>query len=185
MHAEVCLLAGRHEDAYNAVDDGLSIIEANGDRCFEADLYRLHGQALAHDGVTAAAIGDVQKAISIATAQGALGLAAGPPPAWLGFRPSCRERALPTGSCPPVLTAQQPSTDTRPPVRPPRASMQPRRHPTAWSVRELPATSRVRHTPRSESLEGSSPRSPGPPAQNDGYAPEIAAAVGWGTRRVL
>ena len=62
------------EDAYNAVDDGLSIIEANGDRCFEAELYRLRGEALAHEDVTAAAIGDVQKAISIATAQGALGL---------------------------------------------------------------------------------------------------------------
>ena len=74
VRAEVCLLAGRHEDAYNAVDDGLSIIEANGDRCFEAELYRLRGEALAHDGVTAAAIDDVQKAISIATAQGALGL---------------------------------------------------------------------------------------------------------------
>ena len=71
--AEVCLLAGRHEDAHIAVDDGLSIIEANGDHCFEAELYRLRGQALAHDGVTAAAIDDVQRAISIATAQGALG----------------------------------------------------------------------------------------------------------------
>ena len=70
----MCLLAGRHDDAYNAVDDGLSIIEANGDRCFEAELHRLRGQALAHDGVTAAAIGDVQKAISIATTQGAVGL---------------------------------------------------------------------------------------------------------------
>ena len=74
VRAEVCLLAGRHEDACIAVDDGLSIIDANGDRCFEAELYRLRGEALAHDGVTAAAIGDVQKAISIATAQGALGL---------------------------------------------------------------------------------------------------------------
>ena len=74
VRAEVCLLAGRHEDAYNAADDGLSIIEANGDRCFEAELYRLRGEALAHDGDTAAAIDDVQKAISIATAQGALGL---------------------------------------------------------------------------------------------------------------
>ena len=74
VRAEVCLLAGRHDDAYNAADDGLSIIEANGDRCFEADLYRLRGEALAHEGVTAAAIDDVQRAISIATAQGALGL---------------------------------------------------------------------------------------------------------------
>ena len=74
VRAEVCLLAGRHEDAYAAVDDGLSIIEANGDRCFEAELYRLRGEALAHEGRTAAAIGDVHKAISVATAQGALGL---------------------------------------------------------------------------------------------------------------
>jgi tetratricopeptide (TPR) repeat protein len=72
--AEVSLLAGRHEDAYAAVDDGLSIIEANGDRCFEAELYPLRGDALAHEGRTAAAIGDVHKAISVATAQGALGL---------------------------------------------------------------------------------------------------------------
>ena len=70
----MCLLAGRHDHAYNAVDDGLSIIETNGDRCFQADLYRLRGEALAHDGDTAAAIDDVQRAISIATAQGGLGL---------------------------------------------------------------------------------------------------------------
>ena len=31
VRAEACLLAGRHEDAHAAVDDGLSIIEANGD----------------------------------------------------------------------------------------------------------------------------------------------------------
>ena len=74
VRAEVCLLAGRHQDAYAAVDDGLSIIEANGDRCFEAELYRLRGEALAHKGGAAAAIGDVHKAISVATAQRVLGL---------------------------------------------------------------------------------------------------------------
>ncbi|MET0457644.1 MAG: BTAD domain-containing putative transcriptional regulator [Ilumatobacteraceae bacterium] len=73
--AEVCLLAGRPEDALAAVDEGLLIIAANGDRCFEAELRRLRGQALAAEGVTAEATGDVQTAISVATAQGALGLA--------------------------------------------------------------------------------------------------------------
>ena len=70
----MCLLAGRHEDAYTAVDDGLRIVEANGDHSFEAELYRLHGEALDDEIVTASAIDDVQKAISIATAQGTLGL---------------------------------------------------------------------------------------------------------------
>ncbi len=47
VRAEVCLLAGRHADAQTAVDDGLRIVAANGDRCFEAELYRLRGEARA------------------------------------------------------------------------------------------------------------------------------------------
>ena len=68
--AEMFVGAGAHF----VVLDFNNVIETNGDRCFEAELYRLRGEALAHDGVTAAAIGDVQKATSIATAQRALGL---------------------------------------------------------------------------------------------------------------
>ena len=62
------------EDALAAVEDGLSIVEANGDRCFEAELYRLRGEALAQALDLAAGVDDVEKAIAIATAQGALGL---------------------------------------------------------------------------------------------------------------
>ena len=71
--AEVCLLAGHYEDAFAVVEDGLRIVEATGDRCFEAELYRLRGETIAHENL-AAAVDDVQKAIATATAQGALGL---------------------------------------------------------------------------------------------------------------
>ena len=72
--AEVCLLSGRVADALAVVEEGLTIVESTGDRFFEAELYRLRGEAVAHEIDLETGVNDVEKAIAIAAAQGALGL---------------------------------------------------------------------------------------------------------------
>jgi len=65
--------AGHHAEAMKAVDEGIAMAEATGERCFIAELYRLHGELCAHP-----AVGQRQKAeqslrlaINIAKRQGA------------------------------------------------------------------------------------------------------------------
>ena len=56
------------------VEEGLTIVESTGDRFFEAELYRLRGEAVAHEIDLETGVNDVEKAIAIAAAEGALGL---------------------------------------------------------------------------------------------------------------
>jgi DNA-binding SARP family transcriptional activator len=77
VHAEVCLMGGRLDDAIAAVDAGLAMVEASGERWFEVELLRLRGEVLAAlggPGATGAALAEIQRAIDVADVQGAIGL---------------------------------------------------------------------------------------------------------------
>jgi predicted ATPase len=76
VHAEVCLMGGRLDDAQASVDQGLAAVDASDERWFEAELHRLRGDTLALQGRPGDEVrAELQLAIAIATAQGALGLA--------------------------------------------------------------------------------------------------------------
>jgi ATP/maltotriose-dependent transcriptional regulator MalT len=45
--ADVHMKAERHDDAMKAVEDGMALAEAGGERFYSAELYRLHGELLA------------------------------------------------------------------------------------------------------------------------------------------
>jgi predicted ATPase len=73
--ADIWLRAGRHEDALAAAADGLAEVERTGERWYEAELHRLRGEALAAlDADDPAARAAFERAVEIATAQGAAGL---------------------------------------------------------------------------------------------------------------
>jgi DNA-binding SARP family transcriptional activator len=75
VHAEVCLMGGRLDDALTSVDEGLAAVDASDERWFESELHRLRGDTLALQGRPGdEARGELQLAVAIATAQGALGL---------------------------------------------------------------------------------------------------------------
>jgi DNA-binding SARP family transcriptional activator len=75
LHAEVCLAAGHIDAALASADKGISDVEASGERWLEAELHRLRGEALAGlDPTDPAATAALQRAVTIATAQGALAL---------------------------------------------------------------------------------------------------------------
>jgi adenylate cyclase len=75
LHAEVCLMAGRIDDALAAVDKGLVAVEATGERYFESELHRLRGDALASSGRPDHEVrATLDRAVAVATGQGSLGL---------------------------------------------------------------------------------------------------------------
>jgi predicted ATPase len=45
--AEAQMKAGQHADAMKAVDDGIALADARGERYYSAELHRLHGELLA------------------------------------------------------------------------------------------------------------------------------------------
>jgi DNA-binding SARP family transcriptional activator len=72
---EACLMGGRTADALAAVQDGLDAVEATGERWYEAELHRLRGETFAAQGRPPADVRhEVDRAIAIADAQGALAL---------------------------------------------------------------------------------------------------------------
>jgi DNA-binding SARP family transcriptional activator len=75
LHAEVCLAAGHVDAALASANTGISDVEASGERWLEAELHRLRGEALAGlDPTDPAATAELELAVTIATAQGALEL---------------------------------------------------------------------------------------------------------------
>lgn len=40
--------AGHHDDAMTAVDEGVALVEASGERYYSAELHRLHGELFWH-----------------------------------------------------------------------------------------------------------------------------------------
>ncbi len=49
--ADARIKAGQHAEAMKAVEDGLAIAEATGERFYGAELHRLHGELLAHPSI--------------------------------------------------------------------------------------------------------------------------------------
>ena len=45
--ADACIKAGHHAEAMKAVEDGLVLADATGERFYSAELHRLHGELLA------------------------------------------------------------------------------------------------------------------------------------------
>ena len=69
--ADAYLRADRYAEAVESADRGLFEVEATGERWFEAELHRLHGEALLGiDPIDPAADHEFRRAIEIATAQG-------------------------------------------------------------------------------------------------------------------
>jgi predicted ATPase len=71
--ADVHMKAERHADAMKAVEDGIALAEAGGERFFSAELYRLHGELLARPlyGQKRKAEMSFRLAIEVAKRQGA------------------------------------------------------------------------------------------------------------------
>jgi hypothetical protein len=70
--AEASLAAARPADALQAARDGLAAVGRSAERFYEAELHRLHGEALlATDGDPSAAASALRKSVDVATRQGA------------------------------------------------------------------------------------------------------------------
>jgi hypothetical protein len=65
--------AGQHADAMKAVEDGIALADASGERYYSAELHRLHGEPLAlpPHGQEGKAEAEFHTAIKIAKQQGA------------------------------------------------------------------------------------------------------------------
>jgi predicted ATPase len=74
--ADACTKAGRHAEAMKAVEDGLVLAEATGERFYSAELHRLHGELLARPphGQKRKAQASFRAAIKVAKRQGATAL---------------------------------------------------------------------------------------------------------------
>ena len=74
--ADACPKAGRHAEAMKAVEDGLVLAEATGERFYSAELHRLHGELLARPphGQKRKAEASFRTAIKVAKQQGATAL---------------------------------------------------------------------------------------------------------------
>ena len=76
IHAEICDMAGRHDEAFAAVERGFAAVEGTGERWYEAELHRMRGRALAvsaadRDSARAAFV----HAAEVADRQGSVGFA--------------------------------------------------------------------------------------------------------------
>jgi DNA-binding winged helix-turn-helix (wHTH) protein/predicted ATPase len=74
--ADACIKAGHHADAMKAVEDGLVLAEATGERFYSAELHRLHGELLARPphNQTRKAEASFRAAVKVAKQQGATAL---------------------------------------------------------------------------------------------------------------
>jgi predicted ATPase len=74
--ADACIKAGHHSEAMKAVEDGLVLAEATGERFYSAELHRLHGELLARPphGQKRKAEASFRAAIKVAKQQGAAAL---------------------------------------------------------------------------------------------------------------
>ena len=74
--ADACPKAGRHAEAMKAIEDGLVLAEATGERFYSAELHRLHGELLARPphGQKRKAEASFRTAIKVAKQQGAAAL---------------------------------------------------------------------------------------------------------------
>jgi hypothetical protein len=75
MHGEVCLMDGRPDDAVVAVNGGLALAEASGERWYESELLRVRAQAELALGLPEVARASMVSAIEVARAQGAVAFA--------------------------------------------------------------------------------------------------------------
>lgn len=81
LPAYLCILGdaytqcGRFEEAHNALDEGLTIADKNGDRCHEAELHRIKGELLLKELPDRPALAEVCFRRAIETAQRQLSLA--------------------------------------------------------------------------------------------------------------
>ena len=77
--AEAYLAAGRPREALQAAQDGLAAVTRTAERFYEAELHRLHGEALlAADGDASAAAEAVRKGVEVATPRGRTSLRCAP-----------------------------------------------------------------------------------------------------------
>ena len=74
--ADAHMKAGHHDDAMTAVDEGIALVEASGERYYSAELHRLHGELLARPprGEYRKAEASFRAAIKVAEQQGAAAL---------------------------------------------------------------------------------------------------------------
>ena len=74
--AEAQMKAGHHAEAMKAVEDGIALADASGERYYTAELHRLHGELLARPphGLKHKAEASFRAAIKIASKQGAVAL---------------------------------------------------------------------------------------------------------------
>ena len=74
--ADACIKAGHHAEAMKAVEDGLVLADATGERFYSAELHRLHGELLARPphGQKRKAEASFRTAIKVAKQQGAAAL---------------------------------------------------------------------------------------------------------------
>jgi adenylate cyclase len=74
--ADAHMKAGHHDDAMTAVDEGVALVEASGERYYSAELHRLHGELLARPprGEYSKAEASFRAAIKVAEQQGAAAL---------------------------------------------------------------------------------------------------------------
>jgi hypothetical protein len=79
--ADACPKAGRHAAAMKAVEDGLVLAEATGERFYSAELHRLHGEPLARprNGQKRKAQASFPAVIKVAKRQGATAFERGHP----------------------------------------------------------------------------------------------------------
>ncbi|TDI41940.1 MAG: adenylate/guanylate cyclase domain-containing protein [Acidobacteria bacterium] len=86
--AEIYLNAGRTEEGIQTVDEALAAVEANEERCVEAELYRLKGELLARLGSQDEAESNIRRAIDIARSQQAKSLELRATMSWARLRRS-------------------------------------------------------------------------------------------------
>ena len=75
IHAEVCNLGGRYDEALAAVTRGLAAADATGERWYDAELHRMRAAALLGSGDAGGARTELERAREVASSQGSVAFA--------------------------------------------------------------------------------------------------------------